>query len=480
MNRLGEDQAVVDWLAPLGLEVLCICFWRVFDVLAVAAFVRPLFAAIIVPFVLLFLCIREVHRRVTRETMRWWMVSKSPVFNIFEEIFTGVFTICAFGRQGYFCNRFEDALCTNLRWTLSKEIANSWAQQRLELIASFVVLTLAMLLIFTSGTVSTSVAAVALVLSLSCGESLAFFMSFLVIVEGTFASVERIKEFTEQLEQEPPWHMAIDDMLETQRWPDAEANLVFERVSVRYMSHMPRALDNLSFCISPREKVGIVGRTGSGKSTVMGALFRLFILEEGRVLLGGVDLADVGVGLLRRQITIVPQDPVLFSGELRRNLDPLELRSDEEVWEVLRRSTLTELVQGLSGCLAASVAESGSNFSVGERQVLCLARALLRGTHVLCLDEATANVDPTNDARIQHVLEQELGNTLVLTIAHRLQTVLGNDRILVLDDGRSAQFDTPHALLAHQGLFRDLAWDAGISLDSYEAQERTRNHVAAI
>lgn len=463
MNRLGEDQAIVDWLAPLSLEVLCICFWRVFDVVAVAVFVRPLVAVVIAPFAMLFMCLREVHRRSTRETMRWWMVTKSPVFHTFEETLSGISTICAFCRADYFCSRFEDALCTNLRWSLSKETANNWAQQRLELLASTLVLALALLLVLTPGSASTSMAAVALVFSLTCGESLTHFTSFLVQVEGSFASVERVKEFTEQLEQEPPWRMPLDATLESREWPGPEAGLVLEQVSVRYLPHMPRALNSVSFQLSAREKVGVVGRTGSGKSTVIGALVRMFPLEEGRVLLGGVDISEVGVGLLRRQVTIVPQDPVLFSGELRRNLDPLAQRSDSEIWDVLRRSSLAELIQTLSGGLAASVAEAGSNFSVGERQVLCLVRALLRGTHVLCLDEATANVDPTNDARIQHILEAEVGNSLVLTIAHRLRTVLGSDRILVLDNGRVAQFDTPRELLTKAGIFRDLACDAGIT-----------------
>jgi ABC-type multidrug transport system fused ATPase/permease subunit len=211
------------------------------------------------------------------------------------------------------------------------------------------------------------------------------------------------------------------------------------------------------------EKVGIVGRTGSGKSTIMGAIFRLLELESGHILLGGVDVSTVGVGLLRRLVTIVPQDPILFSGELRKNLDPLNARTDDKIWSALTRCSLDSFVGGLDGGLAAHIAEGGSNFSVGERQVLCLARALLREAPVLCLDEATANVDPTNDKRIQEILVTEVKGCLVLTIAHRLHTVLHSNRILVLDHGRLAQNDSPKALLATPGLFRDLANQAGIT-----------------
>lgn len=465
MNRLGEDQAVVDWLAPLSLEVLFVCGWRVFNIVLLSIFVRPFVAVVVVPCVPAFMALREVHRRVTRETLRWWMLTKSPVFHIFEETLSGSSTIYAFGREAVFFKRFEDALCINLQWMLSKEVSNNWAQQRLEIIASMVVLSLALLLVLTAGSASTSVAAASIVFSLSCGESLNFFTAFLVTVEGSFASVERVKEFAEQLEQEPPWRLPADAIEEMQKWPGSDPTLVFEGISVRYLPHMPRALDSLSLRLAPREKLGIVGRTGSGKSTVMGALFRLFPLEQGCVLLGGVDTSQIGIGLLRRQITIVPQDPVLFSGNLRRNLDPLEKCTDGALWDALRRSTLSELVEALPGGLDAHVADGGCNFSVGERQVLCLVRALLRGSQVLCLDEATANVDPTNDARIQHILKEDVADCIVITIAHRLRTVLHSDRILVLDGGHLSQLDTPQELLSRHGLFRDLAYHAGLPLE---------------
>eukprot|EP00928_Gymnodinium_smaydae_P041463 TRINITY_DN2805_c0_g2_i1.p1 TRINITY_DN2805_c0_g2~~TRINITY_DN2805_c0_g2_i1.p1 ORF type:complete len:1130 (-),score=112.85 TRINITY_DN2805_c0_g2_i1:510-3863(-) len=307
MNRLGEDQAVVDWMAPLSLEVLALCLARAFDTLALSIFAKPVILAVAVPCSLLFGALREVHRRVTRETMRWWMLTKSPVFHVFEETMFGKSTIYAFGRESYFFSRFEKALQANMRWGFCKELANHWAQQRLELLASLVVLALALLLVLTPGHLSTSFAAVSIVFTLSIGESFYFATLFLVNVEGSFASVERVKEFTDELHQEPSWSLPSDSASEMQAWPQSDAELVFESVSVRYLAGMPRALSALSFHLAAGEKLGIVGRTGSGKSTVMGALFRLFPLEEGRVLLGGVDASQVGIGLLRRQITIGPR-----------------------------------------------------------------------------------------------------------------------------------------------------------------------------
>ncbi|CAE8624104.1 unnamed protein product [Polarella glacialis] len=256
--------------------------------------------------------------------------------------------------------------------------------------------------------------------------------------------------------------MPADAALVQAKWPQDECSLVFEDVCVRYLPHLPRALDGFSVSLKDREKDGLVGRTGSGKSTVMGTLFRLMELESGRILFGGVDIAGVGIGHLRRQITIVPQDPILFSGELRKNLDPLGVRTDAEVWAALKGCSLCVLVESLEGGLSAKVAEGGINFSVGERSVLCLARALLRESRVLCLDEATANVDPTNDKRIQEVLSQGLQDCFVLTIAHRLHTVLTCDRILVLERGYLAQSGPPASLLAQPGIFKELANQAGI------------------
>jgi len=277
-------------------------------------------------------------------------------------------------------------------------------------------------------------------------------------------------DFLETAEQEPPRQLLEDQRMEAQGWPSRGATLVFEDVCMRYLKHMPLALDGLSATFAPREKVGIVGRTGSGKSSIMGALFRLFGLERGRILLGGVDIATCGLGLLRQRITIVPQDPILFSGELRKNLDPLGTKSDDEVWAALTRCSLAELARS-GGGLASTVAEGGRNFSVGERQTLCLARALLRGSPVLCLDEATANVDPASDQRIQRVLTIEVRDCLVLTIAHRLHTVLRSDRIMVLDKGRLAQLDSPKVLLEVPGIFQDLARQAGVEAAHLEAQK---------
>jgi ABC-type multidrug transport system fused ATPase/permease subunit len=461
MNRFGEDQSLVDWIAPMFLEVLFLVSFKGLDMLALPIIAYPQGAPIIGFVLVAFMLGREVHRRSNRETIRWWITSKSPLYSIFEEALTGVPTIFAFGREQYFFNRFEDALTLNLRWILSREASNHWANQRFCFIGAVVVATFAAFMLFTSSPVSTSFGTVAIIQTLMLGENFQWMSYFLVQVEGMFTSVERARQFTSLLEQEPPRFQPADKSLALD-WPPVQSSLEFRSVSIRYFPHMPRALDSLTIHILPLENIGIVGRTGSGKSTIMGAVFRLFPLESGQIIFGGVDVSSLGLAFLRTRITIVPQDPVLFSGDLRRNLDPLSKHSDSTLLDTLKQCGLEEIVNKLEGGIHAAVAEGGTNFSVGEKQVLCLARALLRKARILCLDEATANVDPTNDARIQKVLSSDLENCISMIIAHRLHTVMNCDRILVLDAGKLAQFDKPQVLLSQPGIFQNLADKAGL------------------
>lgn len=288
-------------------------------------------------------------------------------------------------------------------------------------------------------------------------------MFFTVQTEATLASVERTSEYIDRIQQEAARHLPIDGQLVVDDWPGDCPCVVFEDVHLRYRAHLPWVLSGLSMRIEGRSKIGVVGRTGSGKSTLLSCLFRLLELEKGRILIADQDIAHVGLGLLRRRLTIVPQEPLLFSGTLRRNLDPLSELSDAVIIDGLVRCGMSDTIGRLEGGLSAPVAEQGGNFSVGERQVLCLSRALLRGTRLLCLDEATANIDPENDARIQKTIRCEFAACTVFTIAHRLHTIMDADKVLVLDYGKLAQFDSPKRLLTASGLFRSFVEQAGLA-----------------
>ena len=217
-------------------------------------------------------------------------------------------------------------------------------------------------------------------------------------------------------------------------------------MELRYGAEERDVLRRVTFSTEPGEKVGVVGRTGAGKSTLVAALFRL-AEPRGSIIIDGVEATKLGLRDLRAKISIIPQDPLVFSGSLRRNLDPFSEHDDAELWTVLQEVHLATAVRDLKGGLATEMREGGSNLSVGQRQLLCLARAVLRKNRILVMDEATANVDPRTDALIQEQIRDKFRECTVLTVAHRLETVMDYDRILVMADGQVAEFGRPYELL---------------------------------
>ena len=226
-----------------------------------------------------------------------------------------------------------------------------------------------------------------------------------------------------------------------------EGSVTFENVYLRYAEDLPMVLRGVSLKVLGGSKMGVVGRTGAGKSSIINALFRLTNLSGGRILIDGVDISHLKLNRLRTQISVIPQDPMLFTGTLRFNLDPFDQFSDSEIWSSLEHVQLRGLIASLQGGLSTTIQEDGSNFSVGEKQLLCLARALLRNTRILVVDEATANVDRVTDAKIQNTLRTSFTNQTVISIAHRLNTVIDYDRIVVLEQGEVVEMDYPHLLL---------------------------------
>lgn len=268
-------------------------------------------------------------------------------------------------------------------------------------------------------------------------------------VESQMTSVERLLEYA-RLPSEAALETSADAKPPAD-WPSKGA-VEFEKLSFRYTPEGAFVLRDLQLSIKAEEKIGIVGRTGAGKSSLIQALFRLAELD-GAIRIDGVDIRRLGLHDLRRKISIIPQDPVLFSGTLRFNLDPFAERSDEELWRSLEQVELRPFVASMVGGLDCRMLDGGSNFSVGQRQLVCLARAILRNNRVLILDEATANVDPETDRLIQTTIRSRFHECTVLTIAHRLHTVMDNDRVLVVDAGRAVEFGHPHELLQQEGGF---------------------------
>jgi len=276
-------------------------------------------------------------------------------------------------------------------------------------------------------------------------------------VENLMTSVERVMEYS-NLEEEAAVSIPEQDPPDT--WP-SQGVVEFKDLQLRYADTEPYVLKGLNFKTRPSEKIGIVGRTGAGKSSLITALFRL-AEPAGSIYIDGVDVTKIGLRALRSKISIIPQDPLLFTGTLRRNLDPFDEFEDETVWRVLKEVHLSGAVADLKLGIETEMSEGGSNFSVGQRQLVCLARAVLRHNSILIMDEATANVDPRTDQLIQEQIRTRFRDCTVLTIAHRLHTIMDSDRILVLADGRVVEYDSPYALLCKEGgVLAELAAQAG-------------------
>lgn len=276
--------------------------------------------------------------------------------------------------------------------------------------------------------------------------------------ENQMTAVERIVEYTDTVPE------AIESGKKPpSSWPEL-ARIEFREVFMRYSRDEPYVLQNLNFIIQAKEKVGVVGRTGAGKSSLLTALFRLTQIE-GDIIIDSINTKDLNLYDLRSNIAIIPQEPILFSGSLRRNLDPFDEYSDETLWIVLDEVQLKVTVADLHGGLSYKVSEGGSNFSVGQKQLLCLARAIVRKCKILVLDEATANVDNKTDELIQFTIKRKFSDCTVLTIAHRLHTVMDSDRVLVMDSGRAVEFDRPHKLLQNaDGMFYNLVQQTGLGM----------------
>jgi len=423
---------------------------------AIVAATKGTFLIALIPFGYTYNVIQKWFRKTSTELQRVTSVANSPIFADFSQTLSGTSTIRAYGVQKDFFIKCKTSFDNMNASYILVQLAGYWLALRLDVMGGLISMFIGLVAVSTldSAFIPAGWLGLALSYSIEVTSFLKHGVMMIARLEADMSSVERILYYTDNIEPEAPYEIPDADP-EPGTWPTA-GEIEFSKASMRYRDG-PLVLKELSLTVKGGEKIGVCGRTGSGKSSLMISLFRISEIEEdgGKILIDGVNARNIGTGSLRMNLSIIPQDPVMFSNTVRYNLDPFAKSTDEELWDVLKKVRLTDVIAELPKGLDDEVAEGGENFSQGQRQLLCIARSLLRKPKILVMDEATASIDNQTDAAIQEMIRENFADATVLTIAHRLNTIMDSDRVLVLDEGRIAELDTPENLLAKKdGHFR--------------------------
>ncbi|XP_015184437.1 PREDICTED: probable multidrug resistance-associated protein lethal(2)03659 isoform X3 [Polistes dominula] len=456
LNRFSKDMGAVDELLPIALIDCIQIGLSLLGIIVVVAIANPWLLIPTVVIGVVFYFLRVFYIATSRSVKRLEGITRSPVFGHLNATLQGLPTIRSFEAGDILIKEFDNHQdLHSSAWFIfiaSSRAFGFWLDVFCLVYIALVTLSFLIMYDDASGSMEGGNVGLAITQSIGLTGMFQWGMRQSAELENQMTSVERILEYSkvenEPLLESPPDKKPPED------WPQ-QGKIEFKEVSMQYSVFEPPVLKDLSFEIKSREKIGIVGRTGAGKSSLISALFR-FAEIEGPILVDGIDTREIGLHDLRSKMSIIPQEPFLFSGSLRRNLDPFDTYRDDILWQALEEVELKEMG------LEAHINEGGSNLSVGQRQLVCLARAIVRNNPILILDEATANVDPRTDELIQKTIRQKFEKCTVLTIAHRLNTVMDNDRILVMDAGRAVEFDHPHILLQNsKGYLSSMVQETG-------------------
>ncbi|KAI4254065.1 MAG: hypothetical protein LQ352_003311 [Teloschistes flavicans] len=493
MNRFSKDVEAIDQeVAPIAVGVVG-CLTSVLTIIILISVITPGFLIASVLITAIYYAIGYLYIRSSVDLKRLESVQKSPLYQQFGETLSGMTTIRAYGHERRFIRENLDRVDTHNRPFIYLWAANRWLSIRVDITGALVSFFAGVFIILRIKTIDAGAAGLSMTYAVMFSENILWLVRLYSINEQNMNSVERVKEYMDVEQEAEP---IKSDARPPGGWPSQGA-IGFSDYSTSYRSDLEPVLKDVTFNVQPGERVGIVGRTGAGKSSLALALFRGLEAEKGKIVIDDVDIGLIGLQDLREAITIVPQDPTLFTGSIRSNLDPFGLSTDEEIFSTLRsvqligvspetqvestapegsrmseegndhNLTLTKIFTNtrenanIFENLASSVAESGSNLSQGQRQLLCLARALLKAPKVLLMDEATASIDYATDSKIQETLREVKGSTII-TIAHRLQTIIDYDKVLVLDKGKVMEYDAPWKLMEREdGIFRGMCEMSG-------------------
>lgn len=432
LNRFTKDQDNVDDALPDAFEQAVQSLLTVLSGVIVIISVLWWFAIALLPIGAAFWFLGVYYRRTSREIKRLDGVTRSPVFAHLSATLNGLATLRAYGVTDSFEKQNRDKLDVNTSMQYHFEVAARWLAVRLDFLSLVIVSGTAFLTVAMRDVVPASLSALALSYALQTTGMMQWGVRMLAETENQMTSVERLMYYTDNLDQEAPGVVA--NHVPPASWPH-HPRIEYRKVELRYSPSLEPALKRVSFTIEPREKVGVVGRTGAGKSTLAISLFRIIEPSRGKILIDGINVLEMGLDHLRSKLAIIPQDPVLFKHTVRYNLDPFGLHDDAQLWRTLEKVFLKDVIQAMNNGLDSQVLENGSNFSAGQRQLVCFGRALLRDSKILVLDEATASIDLATDDRIQKTIRQTFADCTVITIAHRLHTIIDSDRIMLLDRG---------------------------------------------
>lgn len=448
-------------------------------VVVVIALGAPAVLIVFIPLGLVYrIVMRSVHTHIqvalahepryylstSRELKRLDAVSRSPIFSFFGETLAGLAVIRGFGQSRRFIANNEARIDRNQACYMPAMTINRWLAVRLEFLGSCLMFSTALVSVTAllySRSIDAGLVGLMMTYTISVTGTLNWLVRSASEVEQNIVSVERVVGYA-KLPSEAPEE--VEDKKPAKGWPH-DGKIEFEHLEMRYRPELPLCLKDVTFTIEGGERVGVCGRTGAGKSSLTLALFRIIEAAGGKIKVDGIDIAQIGLHDLRSIVSIIPQDPQLFEGSLRTNLDPTEQASDAEIWRALEQAYLKDHVMAsMGGTLDAEVAEGGQNLSSGQRQLVCFARALLRKTKILVLDEATSSIDLETDEAVQQILRgSDFHGVTTITIAHRLNTILDSDKVLVMQDGKVAEYDSPDKLLEDpQSLFHALVQEAGL------------------
>ncbi|XP_068840293.1 ATP-binding cassette sub-family C member 4-like isoform X2 [Capricornis sumatraensis] len=440
LNRFSKDIGHMDDLLPLIFQDFIQTFLLVVGVVGVMVAAIPWTAIPVIPLGIIFFVLRWYFLRTSREVKRLECTTRSPVFSHLASSLRGLWTIRAYKAEQRFQELFDAYQDSHSEAWFLLLMTSRWLTVYLDVICAIFATVVAFGALILVETLDLGQVGLVLSLTLTLTGMFQWCVRQSTEVENMMISVERGIQYTD-LEKEALWEY---EYRPPPSWPH-RGEIDFD-INFRYSLDRPLVLKEVEAPIDPREKLGIVGRTGAGKSSLIAALFRLSE-PEGAVLIDGIWISDIGLHDLRKKISVALQEPVLFTGTMRKNLDPFNEYLEEELWDVLEEVQLKEAIKALPSGLDTELAESGLNLSVGQRQLVCLARAILKKNQILILDKATSNVDPRTDELIQKKIYEKFTQCTVLTITHRLNTVIDCEWILVLDSGRRKEYTRPYDLL---------------------------------